>query len=175
MASHYVAAPPRLGRFVVRGPHPKPCCSILSVPPPPWMLCYDQGPHCECVCECEYCTLTPSIGYGPTRNQAIFTLSRGAGYEIFRPCYTPIIIFFDLFLPILNGFHTIYGWRTFIAPRSKNFHVIMAAEKYKTMYNGDWNAWESAMKSPIGKAKALQLIFPAIQGARVEEEVVPRL
>ena len=34
MASHYVAAPPRVGRLVVRGPHPKPCCSILSVPPP---------------------------------------------------------------------------------------------------------------------------------------------
>ena len=61
MASHYVAAPPRLGRFVVRGPHPKPCCSILSVPPPPWMLCCDQGPHCKCVCECEHCTLPPSI------------------------------------------------------------------------------------------------------------------
>ena len=51
----------------------------------------------------------------------------------------------------------------------------MAAEKSKTMYNGDWNAWESAMKGPIGKAKALQLIFPAIQGAGEAEEVVPRL
>ena len=51
----------------------------------------------------------------------------------------------------------------------------MAAEKSKTMYNGDWNAWESAMKGPIGKAKALQLIFPAIQGVGEAEEVVPRL
>ena len=51
----------------------------------------------------------------------------------------------------------------------------MAAEKCKTMYNGDWNAWESAMKGPIGKAKALQLIFPAIQGAGEAKEVVPRL
>ena len=48
----------------------------------------------------------------------------------------------------------------------------MAAEKSKTMYNGDWNAWESAMKGPIGKAKALQLIFPAIQGVGEAEEVV---
>ena len=51
----------------------------------------------------------------------------------------------------------------------------MAAEKSKTMYNGDWNAWESAMKGPIGKEKALQLIVPAIQGAGESEEVVPRL
>ena len=51
----------------------------------------------------------------------------------------------------------------------------MAAEKSKTIYNGDWNAWESATKGPIGKAKALQLIFPAIQGAGEAEEVVPRL
>ena len=93
MASHYVASPLRLGRLVVRAPHPKPCCSILSVPPPPWMLCCDQGPHCKCVCECEHCSFTPSIGYGPTRNQAIFTLSRSARYELFGPCYTPIICF----------------------------------------------------------------------------------
>ena len=51
----------------------------------------------------------------------------------------------------------------------------MAVEKPKPMYNGDLNAWESAMKCPIGKAKALQLIFPAIQGDGEEEEVVPRL
>ena len=51
----------------------------------------------------------------------------------------------------------------------------MAAEKSKTMYKGDWNAWESAMKVPIGKAKALQLIFPAIQGDGEAEELVPRL
>ena len=31
------------------------------------------------------------------------------------------------------------------------------------------------MKGPIGKAKALQFIFPAIQGAGEAEEVVPRL
>ena len=51
----------------------------------------------------------------------------------------------------------------------------MAAEKSQTMYHGDWNAWGSAMKGPIGKAKALQRIFPAIQGAGEVEEVVPRL
>ena len=51
----------------------------------------------------------------------------------------------------------------------------MAAGNSKTMYNGDWNAWESAMKGQIGKAKALQLIFPAIQGVGEAEEVVPRL
>ena len=51
----------------------------------------------------------------------------------------------------------------------------MAVEKSKTMYNGDWNVWESAMKGPIGKAKALQLIFPTIQGVGEAEEVVPRL
>ena len=51
----------------------------------------------------------------------------------------------------------------------------MAAEKSKTMYNGDWNAWESAMNGPIGKAKALQLIVPAIQGDGAAEEAVPRL
>ena len=48
---------------------------------------------------------------------------------------------------------------------------MMAAEKSKTMFNGDWNAWESAMKGPIGKAKALH----TIQGAGEAEEVVPRL
>ena len=93
MDNHYVAASPRLERLCVQGPHPKPCCSILSVLSPPWMLCCNQGPHCECVCECEQRTLTPSKGYGPTRNQAIFTLSRGAGYELFGPCYIPIITF----------------------------------------------------------------------------------
>ena len=51
----------------------------------------------------------------------------------------------------------------------------MAAEESKTMYNGDWNAWESAMKGPIGKAKTLQLFFSAMKGAGEAEEVVPRL
>ena len=51
----------------------------------------------------------------------------------------------------------------------------MAAEKSKTMYNGDRNAWESVMKGPIGKAKTLLLILPAIQGAGEVKEVVHRL
>ena len=51
----------------------------------------------------------------------------------------------------------------------------MAAEKSKPMYNGHRNAWESAMKGPIGKAKALQLIFPAIQGAGEAKKAVPRI
>ena len=51
----------------------------------------------------------------------------------------------------------------------------MAAEKSKTMYNGNWNAWESAMKGLIGKTKAPQLISLAIQGVGKAEEDVFRL
>ena len=50
----------------------------------------------------------------------------------------------------------------------------MAYEKTETMYNGDWNAWESVMIVPIGKAKPLLLIFPAIQRAGDEHKNVPR-
>ena len=51
----------------------------------------------------------------------------------------------------------------------------MAAEKSKTMNNGDWNALKSAMKGPIGETKALLLIFPAIQRDGEAKEVVPHL